>query len=75
MNVGNLKIQQWIITKGPEIVSHYIQYYNKNPFDPIQLNCAVEAYENMQYTYVKLTSHEVYNNNYFDPNSTKRIQI
>ena len=75
MNLGNLKIHQWFITTHPEIVSRYIQYKDKNSFDPIQLNCSVEDYEKMKDTYGKLTAPVVYNTNYFHPNSTKIIQI
>ena len=75
MDLGNLKIHQWVITAHPEIVSRYIQYDDENPFEPIQLNCAVEDYENMKDTYGNIKSLVVYNTNYFHPNSTKRIQI
>ena len=75
MNVGNLKIHQCFITTHPEIFSRYIQYDDENPFDTIQINYAVEDYENMKDTYGKLTSLVVYNTNYFHKNSTKIIQI
>ena len=75
MNVGNIKIHKWVITTHPEIVSHYIQYNNEKPFETIQINCAVEYYENMKYTYGKLTDLVVYNTYDFHPNYTKRIQI
>ena len=45
MNVGNNKIHQWVIATYPEKVSHYIQYDNKNIFDPITLNCEIEEYQ------------------------------
>ena len=74
MDVGNIRIHQWVITTHPKIVSHYIQYNYENPFDTIQLNYAVEDYEKMKYTYGKLTALVVYNTIYFHPNSTKIIK-
>ena len=41
MNTGNLLLHQYIITNHPEIVAEYIQYDDVEPFDPIQLQCAV----------------------------------
>ena len=75
MHVENIRIQKWVITTHPKIVSFYIQYDDENPFDPIALNCAVEDYKNMKDTYGKLTALVVYNTNYFHTNSTKRLQI
>ena len=51
MNVGNLKIHQWVITKHPEMVSRYIQCNDEKPFDTIALNCAVEGCENIKDAY------------------------
>ena len=39
MNVGNIKLHQWIITINPDIVDIYIKFDDENPFDPIRLNC------------------------------------
>ena len=75
MNVGNNKTHQWVIATYPEKVSHYIQYDNKNPLDTLKLNCAVDNYKNMKDTYGNITDLVVYNTDYFNPNSTKRIQI
>ena len=75
INVVNIKIHQWVITKHLEIVSCYIQYEKENPFDPIQLNCVVEDSDDMKDTYGKLTALVDYNTNYFHPNCTTRTQI
>ena len=75
MNVGNLRIHLWVITTHQEIVSHYIQYNDKKPFEPIELNYEVEDYETMKDTYGKLTALVVYLNNYFHTNFTKIFQI
>ena len=56
MNVVNIKIHKWVITTHPDIVYCYIQYDDENPFDTIQLNCAVDYYENMKDTHGKLTA-------------------
>ena len=42
MNTGNLLLHQYIITQHPSIVAEYIQYDDKDPFDPIKLQCAVD---------------------------------
>ena len=42
MSVENLKLQQWIIRTNPDIVGSYIQFYDKNIFDLIHLNCALD---------------------------------
>ena len=73
-NVENIKIHQWFITTHPYIVFRYIQYNNENTFEPKQLNCAVEDYENVKDTYGKLIPLVVYNPNYFHPNSTKIVR-
>ena len=39
MNVGNLRLHQFITTTNPDIVEIYIQFNDDNPFDPIRLNC------------------------------------
>ena len=65
MNVGNLKIHQWVITTEPKIVYPYIQYEYENPFEPIQLSFVVEDHEKSKYTYRKLTALVLYNTNYF----------
>ena len=42
MNIGNLEIHQWIITKFPEIVAEYIEYNDTNPFQPLKLKVAIQ---------------------------------
>ena len=75
INVVNIKIHQWVITTHPKIVSHYIQYKDENPFEPIQLNFAVEDYKKMKDTYGELIFLVVYNTNCFHPSSINRIRI
>ena len=38
MNVGNLKLHQWIIITNTYISERYIKFYDETPFDPILLN-------------------------------------
>ena len=37
MNISNLEIHQWIITKFPEIVADHISYDDTNSFQNLQL--------------------------------------
>ena len=46
MNVGNLKLHQWIITTNPDILESSIKFDDENPFDPIRLNCALDKERN-----------------------------
>ena len=41
MNVGDLKLHQWIIINNSDIVESYIKFDDENPFEPIHLNCAL----------------------------------
>ena len=42
MNTGNLLLHQYLITQHPHLVAEYIQYDDSHPFEPIQLQCAVD---------------------------------
>ena len=42
MNVGNIGLHQWIITKNPYIVDSYIKFDYKKPYDPTLLNCVLD---------------------------------
>ena len=41
INIGNIALQQWIITTKPDIVHNYIQFDEKYLFYPIIFNCAL----------------------------------
>ena len=45
MNIGNLEIHQWIITKFPEIFAEYIEYNDTNPFQPLKLKVAIQEFD------------------------------
>ena len=45
MNVGNLKLYQWILTTNPKLWI-FTQFYDDNNFEPISLNCAPEEENN-----------------------------
>ena len=47
MNVGNIKIHQWIITTNTGIVERYIQFDGDNTYDPICLNCVLDNQKNI----------------------------
>ena len=74
MTVVNIKIYWWVNTTHTEIVSHCIQYDNKNPFKCITINCSVENNKNIKNTCRKLIILFVYNTNFFHKNYTERIQ-
>ena len=46
MNVGNIKLHQWIITNNPDIVESYIKSDDDNHFDRIRLNCTLDEKNN-----------------------------
>ena len=56
MNIGNLKIHQWIITKFPETIADYIKYDDKAPFHPFQLQVAIQDVEATQADTGKFTA-------------------
>ena len=43
MNTGNLLVHKWVATKHPEIVVEFIEYNDPNPFQPLQLLCALKG--------------------------------
>ena len=46
MNVGNLKLNQWIITTNLDIVESSFQFDADNTSEPIRLNCALDEEKN-----------------------------
>ena len=46
MNTGNLKMHQYIMTEHPELVINYSRYDDRNPFLPIELQCALTEENN-----------------------------
>ena len=56
MSTGNLKLHEWIMTTYTEIAAEYIQYDDNNPFEPIQLSCAVQDLNTVQAEHRKLTA-------------------
>ena len=55
LNLGNLRLHQWVITKYPYIVKHYLEFGDKDNFEPLALNCAVEDMKNVENESGKLT--------------------
>ena len=41
MNTGNLKMHQYVMTEYPELVLNYSRYDDRDPFLPIELQCAL----------------------------------
>ena len=56
MNTGNLLLHQYIITHYPDTVAEYIQYDDKEPFEPIRLECAVQDAAKIESEHGKLTA-------------------
>ena len=48
INTGNLLVHQWLMTTHPHLVAEFIQYDDKNPFETLQLYCAVEDLVNTE---------------------------
>ena len=42
MNIGNIYIHQWIITKLPETIAEYIKYVDTKPSQPLQLQVDIQ---------------------------------
>ena len=42
MCTGNLKVHKWIMTAFPETVMDYVEFDDTEPFNPVQLSCAIE---------------------------------
>ena len=55
MNTGNLRVHQWLMTKHHNIADEYLQY-NKTPFEPLQLQCAVKELQSVESEHGKLTA-------------------
>ena len=68
MNTGNLLLHQFIITNHPSVVAEYIQYDDSDPFDPIQLQCAVNDLDKVTEEHGKLTAIVRYRTPYTDTN-------
>ena len=42
IDIGNIRLYQWIITANTYIIDRYIQFYEDNTFDPIHLNYTLD---------------------------------
>ena len=72
MIVGNLQLHQCIITTNLDILESYIYFEDENPFDLIDLNCALG--EENRYLKMKLTALFTYKTCYKDV-KTKPVLI
>ena len=50
MNIGNLRVHQWLMTTYPHFLSEYIQYSDSTSFQPLQLSCVVTDVETKEST-------------------------
>ena len=55
-NTGDLTVHQWLMTAHPHIVAEYIQFDDETPFQPMQLQCAVNTSDAAAPMYGKLTA-------------------
>ena len=56
LNIGNLKIHQWVATTYPHIVKKWVEFDDKDQFEPLALNCALKDLDNKDSTTGKLTA-------------------
>ena len=42
MNTSNILVHKWVATEYPDIVVEFIEYNDPNPFQPLQLLCALK---------------------------------
>ena len=55
LNIGNLRVHQWVATTYPHIVKEWVEFDDKEQFEPLALNCALKDLENTESNVGKLT--------------------
>ena len=68
LNIGNLNVHKWVITTYPYIVKNYIQFDDKDKFEPLGLNCAVNDVKDVENNVGKLTAIVTYYTRYTSVN-------
>ena len=68
MNTGNLLVNEWLMTKYPEIVHRYEKFDDSNPFKPIMLEGALKVDSAKEFEAGKLTATVTYNTSYTHSN-------
>lgn len=66
LNIGNLRLHQWVATTFPHIVQEWIEFDDKEKFEPLSLNCAVEDIKTVENNAGKLTAMVTYFTRYTD---------
>ena len=56
INACIICVHQWLMITNPHLVTEYIQYDDCKPFQPLQLQCAVNELSNTKYMHEKLTA-------------------
>ena len=56
LNIGTLDVHKWEITTYTYIVKNYIQFDDKDKFEPLGLNCAVKDIKDVGNNVGKLTT-------------------
>ena len=64
LNIGNLRVHQWVATTYPHIIKDWIEFDDKNRFEPLALNCAVKDLEGVENNIGKLTALVTYYTRY-----------
>ena len=56
LNIGNLKVHQWVATTYPHIVKDWVEFDDREKFEPLALNYALKDLENTESNVGKLTA-------------------
>ena len=68
LNIGNLDVHKWVITMYSYIVKNYIQFDDKDKFEPLGLNCDVNDVKDVENNVGKLTAIVTYYTRYMSVN-------
>lgn len=56
LNIGNLKVHQWVATTYPQIIKDWVEFDDREKFEPLALNCALKDLKNTESNVGKLTA-------------------
>ena len=64
LNICNPNVHKWVITTYPYIVKNYMEFDDKDKFEPLGLNCAVNDVKYVENNQGKLTAIVIYYTRY-----------
>ena len=64
LNIGNLNVHKWVITTYPYIVNNYMDFYDKDKFEPLGFNCATNDVKDVENNVRKITAIVIYYTRY-----------